>query len=324
VRNQRPRKNQNAPRPDLAARFLLPTRRGDVFLTEVHDLVSKAEVLLEALPFLQRYRGRTFVIKYGGSFMDSPDSAARDGVARDIVFLAAAGIRPVVVHGGGKAITRAMEMAGLKARFVQGMRVTDQATAEVVERVLSREINPEIAATINRLGGNARGLSGTAVFKSRRLCLEADGQKLDAGFLGEVASVRVKPVRKCLDAGAIPVCSPTALGADGRIYNCNADVAAAQMAIALRACRLIFMSDVPGVLRDPEDVSSVISHLRVAEVEPLKKSGIIDKGMIPKADSAVKALQAGVDKVSLVDGRVPHSILLEIFTNEGIGTELVP
>ncbi len=307
----------------MAARFLLPTHRPGVFLTGVHDLISKADVLVEALPFLQRYRGKIFVIKYGGSFMDSPDPAAKDGVARDIVFLAAAGIRPVVVHGGGKAITRAMEKAGLKASFVQGMRVTDEATAAVVEQVLSREINPEIAATINRLGGNARGFSGTTVFKSQKLWLEADGRKLDAGFLGEVASVNVGPLLECLDAGAIPVCSPTALGDDGRIYNCNADVVAAQMAIALRACRLIFMSDVPGVLRDPKDPSSVIPQLRVAEVEPLKKSGIIDKGMIPKADSAVKALQAGVDKVSLVDGRVPHSILLEIFTKEGIGTELV-
>jgi acetylglutamate kinase len=309
---------------DAAARFPLPTRQSDVFLTEVHDLISKADVLLEALPYLQRHRGGTFVIKYGGSFMDSPDAAARDRVARDIVFLAAAGIHPVVVHGGGKAITRAMEKAGLKARFVQGQRVTDEATAAVVEEVLSREINPEIAATINRLGGNAKGFSGTTVFKSRKLWLEVDGQKMDAGFVGEVASVRVEPLRACLEAGAIPVCSPTALGDDGRIYNCNADVAAAQMAIALRACRLIFMSDVPGVLRDPKDAASVITHLRAAEVESLKKSGVIDKGMIPKADSAVQALRAGVDKVSLVDGRVPHSILLEIFTNEGVGTELIP
>jgi acetylglutamate kinase len=309
---------------DGVSHLLLPERLLGVLLTAVNDLISKADVLLEALPFLQRYRGKTFVIKYGGSFMDSPDPAARDAVARDIVFLVAAGIRPVVVHGGGKAITRAMEKAGLKASFVQGMRVTDEATANVVEQVLSREINPEITATINRLGGNAKGYSGTAVFISRKLWLEADGQKLDAGFLGEVASVRLEPLRECLDASVIPVCSPTALGDDGRIYNCNADVAAAQMAIALRAGRLIFMSDVPGVLRDPKDATSVIPYLRVAEVEPLKKSGIIDKGMIPKADSAVKALQAGVDKVSFIDGRVPHSILLEIFTNEGIGTELLP
>lgn len=293
-------------------------------MTVVKDLISKADVLLEALPYLQRYRGKTFVIKYGGSFMDAPDSGGRDGVARDIVFLAAAGIHPVVVHGGGKAITRAMEQAGLKASFVQGMRVTDEATAEVVERVLSREINPEIIATINRLGGKAKGFPGTTVFKSRKLWLESAGEKLDAGFLGEVASVNIEAIHACLNAGTTPVCSPTALGDDGRIYNCNADAAAAQMAIALKAGRLIFMSDVPGVLRDPKDASSVIPYLRVAEVEPLKKSGIIDKGMIPKADSALKALQAGVDRVSFVDGRVAHSILLEVFTKEGIGTELRP
>jgi acetylglutamate kinase len=293
-------------------------------LNPVRDLISKADVLLEALPFLQRYRGKTFVIKYGGSFMDSPDAAAREGVARDIVFLAAVGIRPVVVHGGGKAITRAMEKAGLKASFVQGMRVTDEATAEVVEKVLSGEINPEIVATISRLDGHAKGFSGTAVFMAQKLWVEADGRKLDVGYVGEVESVRVELLQECLDVGVIPVCSPTALGEDRRIYNCNADVAAAQTAIALRACRLIFMSDVPGVLRDPKDAGSVIPQLRAAEVDALKKSGIIDKGMIPKADSAVKALEAGVDKVSFVDGRVPHSILLEIFTKEGVGTELVP
>jgi acetylglutamate kinase len=297
-------------------------RRGR-FLAAVQDLISKGDVLLEALPYLQRYRGKIFVIKYGGSFMDAPDPAARDGVARDIVFLAAAGIHPVVVHGGGKAITRAMEQAGLKATFVQGLRVTDEATAKVVERVLSQEINPEIVAAINRLGGKAVGFSGTSIFTARKLWLESAGEKLDAGFLGEVSSVNIDSVQKCLANATIPVCSPTALGEDSRIHNCNADTAAAQMAVALRACRLIFMSDVPGVLRNPADPSSVISRLSAAEVETLKKSGVIDKGMIPKTDSAVKALRAGVDKVSFVDGRVPHSILLEIFTNEGIGTELI-
>jgi len=292
-------------------------------LAAVQDLISKGDALLEALPYLQRYRGKIFVIKYGGSFMDAPDPAARDGVARDIVFLAAAGIHPVVVHGGGKAITRAMEQAGLKATFVQGLRVTDDATAEVVERVLSQEINPEIVAAINRLGGKAVGFSGTSIFTAQKLWLESAGEKLDAGFLGEVVSVRIEPIQECLANATIPVCSPTALGEDSRIYNCNADTAAAETAIALRACRLIFMSDVPGVMRNPADPASVISRLSAAEVETLKKSGVIDKGMIPKTDSAVKALRAGVDKVSFVDGRIPHSILLEIFTNEGIGTELV-
>ena len=279
---------------------------------------------MQALPYLQQYRGKIFVIKYGGSFMDSPDAATREGVSRDVVFLAAAGIRPVVVHGGGKAITRAMEKAGLKANFVQGMRVTDEATANIVEQVLSREINPEIVAAIRRFGGQAQGFAGTSIFKARKLWLESDGQKLDTGFVGEVISVRTEALQECLDAGRIPVCSPTATGEEGKIYNCNADVAAAQMAIALRACRLIFMSDVPGVMRDPKDPATVIPQLRVAEIDALKKSGIIDKGMIPKADSAVKALQSGVDKVSFVDGRVPHSILLEIFTKAGLGTELIP
>jgi acetylglutamate kinase len=288
------------------------------------NLISKADVLIEALPYLLRFRGRTFVIKYGGSFMDSPDPALREGVARDVVFLAAAGIRPVVVHGGGKAITRAMEKAGLKASFVQGMRVTDEATAEVVERVLSCEINPEIVATINQLGGRARGFSGTELFQSRKLWLEdAAGEKVDGGFLGEVTAVKTEAVQDCLREGVTPVSSPTARGEDGRIYNCNADVAAAQMAIALKACRLIFMSDVPGVLRDAKDPATVISFLRVGEVDGLKKSGVIDQGMIPKVDSAVAALQAGVEKVSFVDGRVAHSMLLEIFTPEGLGTELI-
>jgi len=288
------------------------------------NLISKADVLIEALPYLLRFRGRTFVIKYGGSFMDSPDPALREGVARDVVFLAAAGIRPVVVHGGGKAITRAMEKAGLKASFVQGMRVTDEATAEVVERVLSCEINPEIVATINQLGGRARGFSGTELFQSRKLWLEdAAGEKVDGGFLGEVTAVKTEAVQDCLREGVTPVSSPTARGEDGRIYNCNADVAAAQMAIALKACRLIFMSDVPGVLRDAKDPATVISFLRVGEVDGLKKTGVIDQGMIPKVDSAVAALQAGVEKVSFVDGRVAHSMLLEIFTPEGLGTELI-
>ena len=288
------------------------------------DLISKADVLLEALPYLLRFRGETFVVKYGGSFMDSPDPAVRAGVARDIVFLAAAGILPVVVHGGGKAITRAMERAGLKARFIQGLRVTDEATMKVVERVLSREINSEVVAAINQLGGKAGGFSGSDIFTARKLWpQDAAGAKRDAGFLGEAAAVKTAPLRACMRRGLTPVCSPTARGRDGRLYNCNADDAAARMAIALRACRLIFMSDVPGVLRDPGDASTVIPRLRAGEARALKKSGIIDKGMIPKVDAALAALGAGVRKVSFVDGRVPHAILLEIFTRKGIGTELI-
>jgi acetylglutamate kinase len=298
--------------------------RVSISKVNVRDLISKADVLLEALPYLLRFRGKTFVVKYGGSFLDSPDPAVRAGVARDLVFLAAAGILPAVVHGGGKAITRAMQEAGLTATFIQGLRVTDEATAEVVERVLSREINPEILAAITQHGGKAKGFSGADIFTARKLWLrDADGAPVDAGLLGEVAAVKTAPVLACLREGVTPVLSPTARGEDGRLYNCNADTAAAHLAIALGAGRLIFMSDVPGVMRDPKDASTVIPQLRADEARELKKSGIIDKGMIPKIDAALAALQAGVDKVSLVDGRVPHAILLEIFTHEGIGTELI-
>jgi acetylglutamate kinase len=290
----------------------------------MNSLISKADVLLEALPYLQRFRGTTFVIKYGGSFMDSPESAGRDGVALDIVFLAAAGIHPVVVHGGGKAITRAMDKAGLKASFIQGLRVTDERTALVVEQVLSREINPEIVETIAKQGGTARGFSGTDIFTCRKLPLSGpQGEPLDAGFIGEVTRVNTGPLLECLRNGVIPVISPTARGGDGKPYNCNADAAAAQAAIALQARRLVFMSDVPGLLRDPKNPATVIPHLRIGEVDDLKKSGIIDKGMIPKVDSAMAAVKAGVEKVSFVDGRVSHAVLLEIFTKEGVGTEVV-
>jgi len=290
----------------------------------MQNLISKADVLLEALPYLQRFRGETFVIKYGGSFMDSPDPAVREGVARDAIFLAAAGIKPVLVHGGGKAITRAMEKAGLKANFIQGMRVTDEATVNVVEQVLSHEINPEVVQTVNRLNGNAKGFSGTQIFNCGKMWLDSPtGEKVDIGYVGEVSSVNTQPLLGCLKDNVTPVVSPTARGQDGKIYNCNADVAAAQAAIALKAKRLVFMSDVPGLLRDPKDPSTLISQLRVSEVDGLKKSGVIDKGMIPKVDSAVAALKAGVEKVSFVDGRVSHSILLEIFTDAGVGTEIV-
>ena len=290
----------------------------------MQDLIIKAETLLEALPYIQKFSGATFVVKYGGSFMDSPDANVRNGIARDIVFLEAVEINPVVVHGGGKAITRAMEKAGLKADFVQGQRVTNEATVKIVDDVLSREINPEIVKTINALGGKAKSLAGTEIFTCKKLFVEGeDGKKIDIGFVGEVTGVNTKPLLDCIKRGITPVISPTARGADGKIYNCNADVAAAQTAIALKAKRLVFMSDVPGLLRDASKPDSVISHLKTDEVAALKKSGVIDKGMIPKVDSAVTAIQSGVEKVSFVDGRVPHAVLLDIFTDEGVGTEIV-
>lgn len=292
----------------------------------MQDLISKAATLLEALPYIQKFSGETFVVKYGGSFMDSPDPAVRNGVARDIVFLEAVEINPVVVHGGGKAITRAMEKAGLAANFIQGQRVTDEATVQIVDDVLSREINPEVVATINSLGGVAKGFAGPDIFRCRKMLLddkEKPGAKIDVGYVGEVIEVNTGPLWDCIEQGITPVISPTARGEDGKIYNCNADVAAAQVAIALKAKRLVFMSDVPGLMRDPKDPATLIAHLQTTEVPGLKAAGIVDKGMIPKVDSAVAAIKSGVEKVSLVDGRVPHAVLLEIFTDAGVGTEVV-
>jgi acetylglutamate kinase len=292
----------------------------------VQDLIAKASTLLEALPYIQKFSGETFVVKYGGSFMDSPDAEIRNGVARDIVFLEAVEINPVVVHGGGKAIDRAMEKAGLVVNFIQGQRVTDEATAKIVDDVLSRAINLEVVAAINAMGGQAVGFAGPDIFKCRKLWLddkETPGRKIDIGYVGEVIEVNVEPLKECIWCGHTPVISPTARGEDGRIYNCNADVAAAMTAIALNAKRLVFMSDVPGLMRDPKDVSTVIAHLQTSEVPALKAAGIVDKGMIPKVDSAVAAIKSGVEKVSFVDGRIPHAVLLEIFTDQGVGTEVV-
>jgi acetylglutamate kinase len=292
----------------------------------MQDLIAKTATLLEALPYIQKFGGATFIVKYGGSFMDSPDPAVRTSVARDIVFLEAVGINPVVVHGGGKAITRAMEKAGLKPNFIQGQRVTDEATMRIVDEVLSREINPEIVAAIQSLGGQAVGFAGKDIFKCRKLWLDDAGnadKKVDIGYVGEVVEVSTSALDETIWSSLTPVISPVARGPDGKIYNCNADVAAARAAIALKARRLVFMSDVPGLLRDPKEPASVIPHLKTAEVDELKKAGVIDKGMIPKVDSAVAAIRAGVEKVSFVDGRVPHAVLLEIFTDAGVGTEIV-
>ncbi|MGD0614076.1 MAG: acetylglutamate kinase [Verrucomicrobiota bacterium] len=290
----------------------------------MQNLIAKATTLLEALPYIQNFSGATFVVKYGGSFMDSSDPEVRDGVARDIVFLEAVEINPVVVHGGGKAITRAMEKAGLEARFVQGQRVTDHAAINIVDQILSREINPTVVSAIKSFGGAAKGFAGPDIFKCRKIQLPgADGSPLDIGFVGEVIEVNTAPLLECIERGITPVISPTARGEDGHIYNCNADVAAAQASIALKARRLVFMSDVPGLLRDPNNPDSVIPHLKTREVPGLKKKGVVDEGMIPKVDGAVAAIQSGVEKVSFVDGRVPHAVLLEIFTDEGIGTEIV-
>jgi acetylglutamate kinase len=289
-----------------------------------HPAAHKAEVLLEALPYIHKFRGSTFVVKYGGSFMDDPDPTGRDRVATDIAFLAAVGIQVVVVHGGGKAITRAMDKAGLKSEFRAGMRVTDAATVKIVEETLNVEINDQICQSFKARGANPLGMKGNDVNLCEKLLgTDEQGQPVDLGFVGDIKFVKTKLIKKTLADGFLPVVSPIALDADDQAYNTNADVAAAAVAHSLRARRLIFMSDVPGLLANPKDPASLITTLKVSEVEDLKKKGVIAGGMIPKVDSAVKALKEGVRRVHFIDGRVPHALLLEVFTDHGIGTEIV-
>jgi len=283
---------------------------------------SKAEALLEALPYFQQFRGRTVVIKYGGAAMENPDLV--ESVLRDVVFLEAVGINPVVVHGGGKAITAAMRQENLTARFVDGLRVTDDASMKIIDRVLTEVIGPSLAAKIEELGGKAQVLSGKEVLTAEKAAprQDATGGKIDLGFVGDITSVDVNQVQKLVDAEIVPVISPIGRGRDGQLYNINADIAAAKIAQVLRAHKIIYLSDVNGVRRDPRDENSLISTLTPAQIQQLKEEGIIESGMIPKVDSALEALAGGVAKVHFLDGRQAHSLLLELFTDAGIGTEI--
>lgn len=283
---------------------------------------SKAEALLEALPYFQQFRGRTVVIKYGGAAMENPELV--ESVLRDVVFLEAVGINPVVVHGGGKAITAAMRQENLTARFVDGLRVTDDASIKIIDRVLTEIISPSLAAKIQELGGKAQVLSGKEVLLAEKAALRQDatGGKIDLGFVGDITSVDIAQVQKLVDAEIVPVISPLGRGQDGQIYNINADIAAAKIAQALGAHKIIYLSDVNGVRRNPRDENSLISTLTPAQIQQLKEEGIIESGMIPKVDSALEALAGGVAKVHFLDGRQAHSLLLELFTDAGIGTEI--
>jgi acetylglutamate kinase len=289
----------------------------------VAEVTAKAKVLLEALPYIQDFRGSTFVVKYGGSFMDDPDPAGRLRVAHDIAFLAAVGINVVVVHGGGKAITKAMELSGLKANFVNGMRVTDAATIAIVKKTLDEIVNKDVCDAISQADAKPKGLPGDSVLVCQKLMTDDDGNPIDLGFVGEVTEVKAKLIKKEIADGFVPVISPVAEDNDGKPYNINADVAAGRVASALRARRLVYMSDVPGLLSAPPDPASLISTLKISQVDDLKKKGVIDKGMRPKVASAIRALQDGVQRVHFIDGRLPHSLLLEIFTDKGTGTEIV-
>lgn len=289
----------------------------------VAEVTAKAKVLLEALPYIQDFRGSTFVIKYGGSFMDDPDPIARARVAYDIAFLAGVGINVVVVHGGGKAITKAMESSGLKANFVNGLRVTDEPTMAVVKKTLDDVVNKDVCDALGMAKAKPKGMPGDTVLVCQKLTTDDDGNTVDLGYVGDVTEVKVKLIKKEIAEGFVPIISPVAEGYDGKPYNVNADLAAGRVASALRARRLVYMSDVPGLLSNPPDPATLISTLKTNQVEELKKKGVIDKGMRPKVQSAIRALQEGVQRVHFIDGRLSHSLLLEIFTDQGIGTEII-
>ena len=285
--------------------------------------LARTESLIEALPFMQKYRGQLFVIKYGGSAMEDEHTVER--LLRDVVFLEAVGINPVLIHGGGKAITNRMREAGIKARFVNGLRVTCEQSIRIVEEVLSGTINPKIVETINEFGGRAVGIPGKEVFQVTKLPLQRDekGEEVDLGFVGDVVGVELAQIRKAVDAETVPVISPIGRDANGAAFNINADTAAGAVAAALGAAKMIYLSDVPGIMRDPKEADSLISTLSIEEVQGLIDEDIIAGGMIPKVASAMSAIEKGVKKVHFIDGRIQHSLLLEVFTNTGVGTEIV-
>lgn len=289
----------------------------------LQDATLRAATLIEALPFIQKFRGATFVIKYGGSAMESEEAVER--LLRDVVFLEAVGINPVLVHGGGKAISARMREAGLSARFVHGLRVTDEASIRIVGEVLDREVNPRLVGRINTFGGRASGFSGRDVLRAEKLPPVDDGKGAteDIGYVGRVTGVETEGLLATLHEERVPVVSPVAAGPDGHTLNVNADEAAAAIAGALRAAKLIFLSDVPGIMRDREDPGSLIATVHAGQVEALIRQKVLDGGMIPKVQGAVEALRRGVQKTHMIDGRLPHALLLEIFTNEGVGTEIV-
>jgi len=284
---------------------------------------EKASTLIEALPYLQRYRGKTFLIKMGGSAMENPELVS--DVMRDITFLEIAGINPIIVHGGGKAISAAMTNAGLEAKFVGGLRVTTPEAIAIVEKTLGETINPHLVNLINQHGGRAAGFPGTSVFQARRvLATDDQGQPADIGRVGEVESCLTDDILAALAADIVPVLTP--LGSEigtGKALNVNADLAAAALACTLKPTKLVYISDVPGLLRDPKDPATLIPTLTRADAVAYMADGTISGGMIPKVRSALDALDAGVGKVHFIDGRVPHTLLLEIFTKQGSGTQII-
>jgi acetylglutamate kinase len=287
-------------------------------------LHRRAEALIEALPYIQKFRGELFVIKYGGSAME--DDEVVDRFLRDVVFLEAVGINPVVIHGGGKNITARMREQGLKARFVNGLRVTDAQSISIVEDELDNKINPGIVKSLKAHGGNAVGVPGKSILRGKKLPPQTEGKHtgIDLGFVGEVIDVDLGPLQRAVAAETVPVISPLARDDNGVVLNVNADIAAGTIAGCLKASKFIYLSDVPGIMRDPMDKQSLIPSVNREKIDQLLEEEIITGGMIPKVESAIHALNSGVKKVHFIDGRQPHALLLEIFTNSGIGTEILP
>jgi acetylglutamate kinase len=292
-------------------------------LAEHLDATTKSAVLLEALPYVQRFRDAIFVVKYGGAFMDDADPKVRTRVATDIAFLAAVGIKVVVVHGGGKAITRALKESKVETRFEHGLRVTDAETVKIVDYTLNKVVNLDICEILQAKNARPLSIPGNNILVCDKKEVQVDEETLDLGFVGETHTVKTKIIKKALNDGYIPIISPIACDEDGQVYNTNADAAAGRVAAALRARRLVYLCDVPGLMRDISEPASLISTLQVDEVSGLVKDGTISKGMIPKTDSAVEALKNGVHRVHFIHGEQPHSLLLEIFTDKGVGTEIV-
>ena len=282
------------------------------------DIIEKADVLIEALPYIRNFHGKVTVIKYGGSAIEN--ERIRKGILQDIVFMSYVGMKPVLVHGGGPAISARMRKEGIEPKFTKGLRVTDEKVIKIVEDVL-KEVNKDIVKELESLGGKAAGLSGRKdrLIKARRLKV---GES-DIGFVGEIISIKTGPLTKLIESNTIPVIMPLGIGSDRKAYNINADDVSAEIAASLSAEKLVLLTNVRGILEDTDDEGSLFSTLNIKEVEKLLERKVIDGGMIPKVKACVRALEKGVKKTHIIDARINHSLLLEIFTKEGIGTEIV-
>ena len=286
----------------------------------MQEAIAKAKVLTEALEYIQRFADKTVVIKMGGSVMDDDDAMA--DILTDVVFMNTVGLRPVIVHGGGKAISNAMAKSGFEVEFIQGRRYTDQRTLAVVEHVLCNEINRQIVTLIETLGSSAMGLHtlSSCVLFGEKLFLEDQGRRIDLGFVGRVTGVNAKLIDLLCQSDTIPVIAPLAQDRAGGKLNCNADTAAGEVAAALKAEKFVCVSDTHGVRADPKDPDSRISDVSEEQIRQMMASGVIAGGMLPKVESCLRALEAGVKRAHIIDGRFPHSLLLEIYTEAGVGT----